>query len=152
MKMSFFGSWVLMVYLLLSSRATTMSTANGSMCKKCKSQTRHPDDTLCAFCRVYRDVSNQMRTYNKSKALKESEEMKKLQAKRDAHTAFGRVEFNKNFWAQRKRTAVAAAARAEEIEAPARVNDGTSLPPARPLYLDLDSDCMCLSSYSIDKQ
>ena len=58
-----------------------------------------------------------MRSFSKSKATQESAEAKNLQAKRAAHTAFGRLEFNRNFWAKRRRTATATG-----VSAPAESN------------------------------
>ena len=70
-----------------------------------------------------------MRTFNKSRAAQESAEAKDLQAKRAAHTAFGRLEFNRNFWAKRRKTATATGGSApaeSNVEAELELEDETA--------------------------
>ena len=110
-----------------SLQVSSMSTSEP--CNKCKTQTRGPDDSLCPWCRCYRDLSNVMRTFNKSRAAQESAEAKDLQAKRAAHTAFGRLEFNRNFWAKRRKTATATGGSApaeSNVEAELELEDETA--------------------------
>ena len=67
-----------------------------------------------------------MRSY-KSKAQKQSEEFKVLERRRDSHTAFGRTAFNKNYWAQDKKSAAAAAKSARVESVPSIESDDPEL-------------------------